>query len=99
MSTEVSRVTNDLLIAWLRDVVGENKARNREAILERIWSPLTSLEEIGFDSLDLVELIFLIEDRFGVDIDYNANTRINDVKTIDDLRRELEKLLADSRAA
>lgn len=99
MSTEVSCVANDLLIALLRDVVAENRARNREAVLQGVWSPLTTLEEIGFDSLDLVELIFLIEDRFSIDIGFNANTNINDVKTIDDLRGELEKLLADSRAA
>lgn len=99
MSTEVSCVTNDVLIAMLRDVVAENRARNRETILQSVWSPTTTLEEIGFDSLDLVELIFLIEDRFGVDIGYNANTSINNVKTIDDLGRELRGLLADSRAA
>lgn len=98
MSTEVLSVTNELLIAMLRDVIAENKARSREALLQRVWSPLTTLDEIGFDSLDLVELIFLIEDRFSVDIGFNANTNINDVKTIDDLRRELQELLVDCRA-
>ncbi|KPF61863.1 hypothetical protein IP69_21260 [Bosea sp. AAP35] len=95
----MSCITNDLLIALLRDVVAENRARNREAILQDVWSPLTTLEEIGFDSLDLVELVFMIEDRFSVDIGFNANTNINDVKTIDDLRRAIDNLLADSRAA
>lgn len=33
----------------------------------------TSLESLGVDSLDLVELLFLIEDKFQIDIPYNAN--------------------------
>lgn len=97
MSTQVPSVSNEVLIALLRDVVTDNTARNRQVMLQNAWSPSTSLEEIGFDSLDLVELIFLIEDRFNVDLSFNANTNINEVKTIEDLRRELEVLLADRR--
>lgn len=33
----------------------------------------TDLDSLGMESLDLVELIFLIEDKFGIDVPYNAN--------------------------
>ncbi|MEP9359962.1 acyl carrier protein [Sphingomonas sp. KR3-1] len=33
----------------------------------------TSLEQLGIESLDMVELLFAIEDRFGIDVPYNAN--------------------------
>lgn len=32
-----------------------------------------SLEDIGMDSLTLVEAIFAIEESFGVDVPFNAN--------------------------
>lgn len=32
-----------------------------------------SLDEIGIDSLGLVETIFAIEEAFGVDVPFNAN--------------------------
>ena len=99
MSIEVPSITNEELIALLRDVVADNAARNRQDLLQSAWSPTTSLDDIGFDSLDLVELVFLMEDRFGVELSFNANTSINDVKTIGDLRRELDVLLADRRLA
>ena len=33
----------------------------------------TNLEVLGADSLDLIEIIYQIEDKFGIDIPFNAN--------------------------
>ena len=33
----------------------------------------TPLEELGVDSLDFVEMLFMVEEKFGVDVPYNAN--------------------------
>lgn len=33
----------------------------------------TSITSLGVDSLDFVELLFMIEEKFGVDIPFNAN--------------------------
>lgn len=38
-------------------------------------APDTTMEEAQIDSLDLVELVFEIEERFGVEINFNANDR------------------------
>lgn len=37
-------------------------------------SPEAALDEVGITSLDLVEAIFAIEEKYGVSVSYNANT-------------------------
>ncbi len=37
------------------------------------WNTATRLEEAQIDSLDFVELVFEIEDRFGIELNFNAN--------------------------
>lgn len=39
------------------------------------WTAQTTMDEAQIDSLDLVEIVFEIEDRFGVEINFNANTK------------------------
>lgn len=34
----------------------------------------TNLEEAGYESLDVIETIFALEEEFGIDINFNANT-------------------------
>lgn len=34
----------------------------------------TELSTLGVDSLDFVELLFMIEEKFSIDIPFNANT-------------------------
>lgn len=37
-------------------------------------SPDAALDEVGITSLDLVEAIFAIEEKYGISVSYNANT-------------------------
>ena len=37
-------------------------------------SPDAALDEAGITSLDLVEAIFAIEEKYGISVSYNANT-------------------------
>jgi acyl carrier protein len=39
------------------------------------WNTETRLEEAQIDSLDFVELVFEIEDRFGIELNFNANAQ------------------------
>jgi acyl carrier protein len=48
-------------------------------------------DQVGIDSLGLVEFIFDLEDRFGVRIDPNQS---NDLKTLRDLTAHIDSLLA-----
>jgi acyl carrier protein len=40
--------------------------------LERL-TPNTMLRDLGVESLDLIEIIFALEDKFDISIPYNAN--------------------------
>lgn len=50
-----------------------------EIIREAMRSPdaqmmsSTPLEELGVDSLDFVEMLFMVEEKFGIEVPYNAN--------------------------
>jgi acyl carrier protein len=52
------------------------------------------LDELGIESLDVVEMIFELEDRFGVEIPVNANTAGKEFKTVADIVLLVEKLVA-----
>lgn len=55
-------------------------------------------DDLGLDSLDLVELITVMEDRVGTRIDQN---RLESVRTVDDVTRLLVSITAvdEPRAA
>lgn len=51
------------------------------------------LDELGLDSLGVVELTFAIEEKFDVEIPFNANFDIK-AKTVADLVKSVESLVA-----
>jgi len=51
------------------------------------------LDELGLDSLSVVELTFVIEEKFDVEIPFNANFDIK-AKTVGDLIKTVEALVA-----
>jgi acyl carrier protein len=69
-------------------------------IVKRIVPPRPSLElqdklaELGLDSLSLVELVLDFEEKFDIDIPYNANTSFSDIRTVGDLTSAIQKLVA-----
>jgi acyl carrier protein len=99
MSSEAQTITVDFLIGMLKQVIAENPSRDRGKLADVAWGPETLLEDTGFNSYDFVEIIFKLEDHFGIEIDYNANNNINDVKTIGQLCDEVAKLLAKKQVA
>lgn len=50
-----------------------------------------SLKDLGLDSLDVVELSFDLEDRFGISLD---SEKLANIKTVGELYGEIEKELA-----
>ena len=69
-------------------------------ITERSGYPLgtlqlsESLDNLGLDSMAVVELIFDIEEKFNIDIPINANMDIES-KTLADLIQAVDRLVAD----
>jgi acyl carrier protein len=53
------------------------------------------LRDLGLESLDALELVFDIEEKFNVEIPVNANeANIGGFETVADIVREVEKLAA-----
>jgi len=64
-------------------------------------SPEASLADLGLDSLLVVELIFAIEEAFGIEVPFNANDPENsefDVKTVASVAASVERLLQGDAA-
>ncbi len=57
-----------------------------------------SLVDLQVSSLDMVDVIFTLEDKFGVELPFNANTNAGDFKTLGDLIDMVEKQLAATKA-
>ncbi len=51
------------------------------------------LDNLGLDSMEVVELIFDIEEKFNIDIPVNANMDIES-KTVGDLIQAVDQLVA-----
>lgn len=65
--------------------------------IESITFEKTLSEDLGADSLALVDLIMEIEDEFGVEIiDYDGNSN---VKTVNDLVEAVSKLVTKKNQA
>jgi acyl carrier protein len=47
-------------------------ARELKIPLDRL-APDTALQDLGVESLDLIEIIFALEEKFDISIPYNAN--------------------------
>ena len=52
------------------------------------------LDDLGIESIDAVELIFDLEEKFDIRIPYNANSTEPDFATVGDVVRAIENLVA-----
>jgi acyl carrier protein len=52
-----------------------------------------SLEQLGLESIDALEMIFDLEERFGIQIPYNANSAATDFSTVKDVVRAIQGLV------
>ena len=57
------------------------------------------LDDLGLESLDAVEMIFDLEEKFDVDIPYNANTNNpkTEFETVGDVVAAIERLVAEKK--
>lgn len=56
----------------ITDEVRRIIAKELKVPLERL-TPDTTLRELGVESLDLIEIIFALEEKFNISIPFNAN--------------------------
>lgn len=73
----------------------------KQAVLEPEQVALTtSLDDLGIDSLGLVEAIFAIEEEFDISVPFNANEPEEsefDISTVAAIVTAVETLIADQR--
>ena len=69
---------------------------SEESLIDRAkLDPAAKLEDIGLDSVDLVSVIFAIEEKYGVEIAEDAFSRED---TLADVLKKLEALI-DAKGA
>ena len=75
------------------ELVG-SKVHNKQGPLQMS----DALESLGLESLDVLELTFAIEEKFNIEIPFNANTEF-DFKTVGELVQAVEGLVAKKTAS
>ena len=93
------RVTERMKVMDIQQKVIEIIAE--QAVLEPSDVSLDStLEDLGIDSLGLVESIFSIEEEFDISVPFNANEPTEsdfDISTVAAIVAGVEKLIADQK--
>lgn len=56
--------------------------------------PADPLDSLGLESLDVLEIILDLEQRFDIEIPYNANTKL-EFDTVGELVQAIERLIAE----
>lgn len=72
------------------DVVAQKAMIDRSKL-----TPEAKLADLNVSSLDMVEVIFALEDKFGITLPFNANTNANEFETVGDVIALVEKQMAD----
>ena len=50
--------------------------------------------DLGITSLDMVEIIFALEEKFGIELPFNANTNAEGFRTLGDVIAVVEKIIS-----
>jgi acyl carrier protein len=72
----------------------------QKALIDRTkLSPEAKLADLNVSSLDMVEVMFALEDKFGIELPFNANTNADEFETVGDVIALVEKQLATKKPA
>ena len=52
-----------------------------------------NLQELGLESIDALEMIFDLEEKFAIQIPYNANSAATDFSTVSDVVKAIQGLV------
>ena len=70
------------------DIIAEKSAVDRSKL-----QPEAKLEDLEIESLDVVEIIFAVEEKFDIHVPYNANDQELEFETIGDVVAAVQKLI------
>ena len=70
----------------------------KKAMIDRArLTPAAKLSDLNVSSLDMVEVMFALEERYGIELPFNANTNTDDFETVADVIASVEKQLAEKQ--
>ena len=75
------------------DLVSATTAVQRASLL-----PETRIADLKLDSIDVIEIIFAIEEKYRIDIPWSPNDPETRLETVGDVIAAVEKAIADSGA-
>jgi acyl carrier protein/nodulation protein F len=78
----------------VKQIIAAKMKGSRTEVADSDW-----LDELGIESLDAVEMIFELEERFGIEIPVNANNTGSVFATVADVIRVVEGLVAGKNAS
>ena len=55
-----------------------------------------NLQALGLESIDALEMIFDLEEKFGIQIPYNANNAATDFSTVGDVVKAIQRLVDEN---
>ena len=79
----MATVADDVMAIIAKKIPGGN----------REVTPSDKLEELGLESVDFLEMVFDLEEKFEIQIPYNANTAADDFSTVQDVINAIQKLV------
>lgn len=86
---QMASVESDVL-----DIIAEQSTVDRSQLTRD-----SRLEDIEIESLDVVEIIFALEEKFDVHVPYNANDQELQFETVGDVIDAVTRLIAEEGAA
>ena len=72
------------------EIIADKAAVEREKVISN-----ASLEELEIESLDVVEIIFAIEEKFDIHVPFNANDQDLEFDTVGDVVKAIENLIKE----
>ena len=81
-------VAADVIEIIAKRVPGDNKD----------LKPSDSLTDLGIESIDAIDMIFDLEEKFDIEIPYNANSAETEFGTVGDVVNAIQKIV-DGKAA
>ena len=76
------------------DIVAQKAMIDRSKL-----TPDAKLTDLNVSSLDMVEVMFALEDKFGIELPFNANTSAQNFQTLGDVIAMVEKQLSENTPA
>lgn len=76
------------------DIIAEKSAVDRSKLQSD-----AKLEDLEIESLDVVEIIFAVEEKFDIHVPYNANDQELEFETIGDVVSAVQKLIEEEGAS